>query len=324
MVEEGHSPVSAGGVRADVRVGRVLGAGLVSASLFILPMLLPPAALIAIISPFPLARERVRGGVVPAALATLLALGLIGAIGDVSQAVAFLLFLALPALLIGDSVARGRGFMVGCGLALGLVSLGVALALLTNGAQMLGEIQAFIDQGRSPEILAKMKANEMPEETIAEVASQMETLRRVVTVVFPAICFVMAGLVVLANATALRLYLARTDPGLVDGSEFESLRWPVGLSVPFVLAGVAVAVEPLRSVGWNALLILAFVFVLEGLAVATFYTRRLAAPPLVRGLVLALVLVNPWALQILALAGLLDIFIDFRKWGLPPEAREGR
>ncbi len=71
-------------------------------------------------------------------------------------------------------------------------------------------------------------------------------------------------------------------------------------------------------------LILAFVFVLEGLAVAMFYTRRLAAPPLVRGLVLALVLVNPWALQILALAGLFDIFIDFRKWALPPEAREGR
>jgi hypothetical protein len=36
-----------------------------------------------------------------------------------------------------------------------------------------------------------------------------------------------------------------------------------------------------------------------------------------------LVLVNPWAPYILALLGLFDIFFNFRKWALPPEAREG-
>jgi hypothetical protein len=206
------------------------------------------------------------------------------------------------------------------------VSIGVALALLTSGGPMLAEIQAAIDQSRSPAVLAKMKANGIPDETITEVSEQMVVMRRAVTAVFPALCFVLAGATVLANATVLRFYLFRADPGLVDGSEFESLRWPVGLSVPFVLAGAAVAVEPLRSVGWNAAVILGFFFVLEGLAVVAFYVKRLAAPPLVVGLTLALVfaLAAPWALPIAALAGLLDMFIDFRKWALPPEAREGR
>jgi uncharacterized protein YybS (DUF2232 family) len=280
--------------------------------------------LLAVIAPLPLARERVRGGLASTALATLLALGLVGFVLDFSQSLGFLLFLALPALLVGDSVARGRGMVRGSGLALGVISLGVALLLVTNGADMLGDLLGWIDNNRSPEVLARMKSNGMPEEAIARVSEQMATLRQVVTVVFPAICFVSAALVVLANAAALRLYLARTDPGLVERGEFESLRWPVALSVPFVLAGVAVATEPLRSVGWNALVVLGALFVLEGLAVAVFFTRRLSAPPLVRGLVLALVLLNPWPLQILALAGLFDIFIDFRKWAAPPEVRDGR
>ena len=61
----------------------------------------------------------------------------------------------------------------------------------------------------------------------------------------------------------------------------------------------------------------------QGLAVAAFYAHRLAGPPFLRAAVVVLVLVNPWAPQILALLGLFDIFFNFRKWALPPEAREG-
>lgn len=324
VVREERVPAAVGTAPADVRVGAVLGAGVLSAALFSLPAFLPPAVPLAILAPFPLVRERARGGVAAATLATLLAIGLIGVVGDFSQALLFFLFLALPAVLIGDSVARGKGMGRGCALGLGLVSIAVTVVLLTSGGEMLGEVVKLIDVSRSPEGLARMKTNGFPEDAIASASEQLLVMRQVVAVVFPAFCFVLGALVVLANATALRLYLVRSDSGLAAGDEFESLRWPVGLSVPFVLAGVAVAVEPLRSVGWNALVILAFFFVLEGLAVALFYTRRLAAPPLVRALVFAVVLLNPWPLQILALAGLFDIFIDFRKWTLPPESREGR
>ena len=59
---------------------------------------------------------------------------------------------------------------------------------------------------------------------------------------------------------------------------------------------------------------------------ASRLATTLGVSPLVVGLTLALVfaLAAPWALAIVALAGLLDIFVDFRKWALPPEAREGR
>ena len=94
---------------------------------------------------------------------------------------------------------------------------------------------------------------------------------------------------------------------------------PLGLAGAFVLAGAAVASPPLRPVAYNALVVLAFCFGLQGLAVVAYYLRRLAAPALLIAIVMA-VLLLPYALYVLALLGLFDIFIDFRKWAEPPVA----
>ena len=128
---------------------------------------------------------------------------------------------------------------------------------------------------------------------------------------------------VLANAALLRFYLARRDPGWLEGGEFERIRWSPLLAMGFVLAGAAVAVPEFRPVAYNVLLVLAFFFLLQGLAVTAFYAHRLAGPPLLRAAVVVLVLINPWAPQILALLGLFDTWIDFRKWAEPPEAKQG-
>jgi uncharacterized protein YybS (DUF2232 family) len=142
-------------------------------------------------------------------------------------------------------------------------------------------------------------------------------------VIYPAAYVIFGALIVIANATLLRAYLRRRDPGWLEGGEFEGIHWPFSLAVAFVAAGLAVLSPALRPAAYNGLLILAFFFALQGLAVVTFYTQRLAAPPLLRAAVLVLVLANPWAPQILALVGLFDIWFDFRKWALPPEARRG-
>ena len=75
-------------------------------------------------------------------------------------------------------------------------------------------------------------------------------------------------------------------------------RWPW----PSCSRGLAVLSPPLRAGAYNVLLVVAFFFALQGLAVVAFYAHRLAAPPLLRWAVLVLVLVNPWAPQILALS----------------------
>jgi uncharacterized protein YybS (DUF2232 family) len=142
-------------------------------------------------------------------------------------------------------------------------------------------------------------------------------------IVYPAAYIIAGALGVLANAVLIRTLLARRDPGWLEGGEFEGLRWPSILVFAFVLSGVAVMFPATRAFAYNALLVLAFFFVLQGLAVVAFYAHRLAGPYLLRVAVVLLVVVNPWAMQILALVGLFDLFFNFRKWALPPEARQG-
>jgi hypothetical protein len=132
----------------------------------------------------------------------------------------------------------------------------------------------------------------------------------------------MGAFLVLGNAALLRLYLVRRHPRLLVSGELESLRWPLGLAVAFVAAGAGVAIPALQGAAYNALLMVAFLFCLQGLAVLGYYARRLAGPPPLRVALLVLVLLNPWAAPLLALLGLFDTWLDFRKWARPPKARQ--
>jgi uncharacterized protein YybS (DUF2232 family) len=280
-----------------------------------LPLLFP----FALLAPFPLLVVRLRHGMVPAALATVSAAALLGSLVGGGPGV-FYLMLVAPVLLIGESMARGRGMLRGCGWAFAVLALQIGSALLFANDDMRALALASFDHSRSPEFLEGIRAS-MPPEQVDAFVEQVTTAYDAMLVVYPAAYIIFVAVIVLLNASLLRLYLRRRDPGWLDAGEFESVRWPFVLAVAFVALGLAVLSPLLRPAAYNGLLIVAFFFGLQGLAVVCFYAQRLAAPPLLRAAVLVLVLINPWAPQILALIGLFDIWFDFRKWAEPPEAR---
>jgi len=304
--------------KAEPRPSGILGAGLLSALLFSASLFLPLLFPAGLVSPFPLLLQRLRNGPGAAALATLVAVGVLGIVFSPVPAGVFLLVLVLPALLIPEALARGRGLLRGCGWAFALVTLQILLALLFRGGAMATRFLQPLEEFRSPQFLEGLKASGLPPERVADWDEQMTQLHDAMAVVFPGAYIIAGGLIVLANAALLRFYLARRDPGWLEGGEFERIRWSPLLAMGFVLAGAAVALPDLRSVAYNVLLVLAFFFLLQGLAVTAFYAHRLAGPPFLRAAVVVLVLINPWAPQILALLGLFDTWIDFRKWAEPP------
>ncbi len=320
MGDRGPVPVGTGSA-AEPRLGGVVGAGALAAVLFGLGAFVPALAPLAVVSPLPIAVQRLRGKAVSAWLATLLAAALVAAAQSPEPALRFLLALALPGLLLGESLARGRGLLRGCSWAFGLLVLEVALALLFAGDLIARQTLAPIEQLRSEAFLAQMRASGASAEAVAGFADWVEVQRDVLAVVFPAVWIIAAALLVLANAGLLRFYLLRRDPGWLEDGEFERVRFPLALVVVFVLAGAAVALPAARPFAYNALLIVAFFFALQGLAVVAFYARRLAAPALLRVALLVLVLVNPWSQYILALVGLFDNWFDFRRWAEPPREK---
>ncbi len=307
---ERPQPQLAGGLWLALASAALFGAGLAS------PGLRP----LAVAAPFPVSLLRLRTNRGVAASAVLLAAAVVGASFGPGQALVFTLFLAAPGLLIGEALVRGRGLVRGCGWAFGLWILLAGGALLADHQALAQAALAPFDYYGSPSFLTDVKQMGFSEERAEVMAEQLALLRRAVAVVYPALFMITGGLLVGANGALLKAYLVRRDPGWLEGGEFEGLRWPFGLAVLFVLAASSVLLPPLRPVAYNVLLVLAFCFALAGLAVAIYYVRRLAAPVLFRGAVLALVLMNPWAFQILALLGLFDLWFDFRKWAEPPRA----
>ncbi len=320
MVDRGPVPVGTGSA-VEPRLSGVVGAGALAALLFGFGGVVPALAPLAIASPLPLAIQRVRGGAVGAWLAAVLAAALVAAAASPGPALVFLLALAAPGILLGESLARGRGLLRGCGWAFGLLVLEVATALLFAGDAIARQTLSPFDRLRSPEVFSQLRTNGMSEEALTAFGETLETWHAAVAVVFPAVWIIFAAVVVMANAGLLRFYLLRRDPGWLEDGEFERVRFPLGLVGIFILAGAAVALPAARPFAYNALLIVAFFFALQGLAVVAFYARRLAVPALLRVALLVLVLANPWSQYILALLGLFDNWFDFRRWAEPPREK---
>ena len=314
--------MSAGtGATADHRLGGIAGAGVLAAALFGCAALAPVLAPVSLVSPLPLALQRLRHGGAAAGLATALAAALVAAATSAGVSAYFVLALALPGLLLGESLARGRGLLRGCTWAFALLVLEVALVLFFAGDALARRSVEPIEHLRSEAFLSELRQGGVPAEGISEFTEQIAAMRDAVAVVFPAIWIIGAAVVVIANAGLLRLYLLRRDPGWLEDGEFERVRLPLALVAVFIFAGASVALPVARPAAYNVLLVVAFFFALQGLAVVAFYARRLAAPPLLRAAVLVLVLANPWAPQILALLGLFDNWFDFRRWAEPPRER---
>jgi uncharacterized protein YybS (DUF2232 family) len=306
--------------RPEPRTGGALGAALFSALMFgsiaLQPLLLP----FALLAPFPLLVVRLRSGTVPSLLATLSAAALLGALLGGGQGLGYLMMVA-PLLFIGESMARGRGMVRGCAWAFAVLALEIGAMLVFANPQMESMALEPLAHLRSEQFLKDMRAS-VPPEQVDVFREQVATTYEAMRIIYPAAYIIGVAIFVLLNASLLRLYLRRRDPGWLDAGEFEGVRWPFLLAVAFVALGLGVLSPIVRPFAYNGLLILAFFFGLQGLAVVSFYAQRLAAPPLLRAAVLVLVLINPWAPQILALIGLFDIWFDFRKWAEPPETRK--
>jgi uncharacterized protein YybS (DUF2232 family) len=324
MSEQGSvSAPATASERPESGLGSLLGAGVLAAGLYLSPRLAPALFPLALVSPLPLAVLRLRTGGGGTVLATVLAAALIAAVLTPGPAAWYLVVLAAPALLMAESLARGRGLLRGCGWAFALLVAETAVGLLLAGASLAERMLAPLEHLRSEAFLNELKAGAVPPERLAAWTEQVGTLYDALAVVFPAAYVIGGALLVLANAALLRLYLVRRDPGWLEDGEFERVRWSLGLVGVFVVSGAAVALEAARPVAYNVLLVVAFFFALQGLAVVGFYARRLAGPPLLRVAVVVLVLANPWAPQILALLGLSDNWFDFRRWAEPSESGDG-
>jgi uncharacterized protein YybS (DUF2232 family) len=133
--------------------------------------------------------------------------------------------------------------------------------------------------------------------------------------IYPAILIIGAGLVIWLNVVASKpLFRLKgvkyPDLGRADmwyAPEF--MAWGViaaGFSLFFSTTGI-------KFIALNTLIVLLVIYVFHGLAIMMFYFNRYNIPPWARFAVYLLIMVQLIFLVVLALAGLFDQWIDFRK-----------
>jgi len=86
--------------------------------------------------------------------------------------------------------------------------------------------------------------------------------------------------------------------------------------------GLFIPIDPLSTIALDLFVCVAAVYFCQGLAIMAFYFKVLAMPPLARGLIYFVTIVQPVLAALVCAVGIFDLWIDFRR--LKPPSQEAR
>ena len=177
------------------------------------------------------------------------------------------------------------------------------------------EIIAVFDQGISATYAIYQESSDLSEQALKELEPVFLELRNIVPVIMPAIVTVSAVFTVWLNMTAGNWLLKKKDPSLTPWKDFYHWHLPEQLVWLVIIVGVGLILpaSPLRSISINGVLILGTLYFFQGLAVLATLFNKWSVPRPFRILVYALILIQAYSFIFLAIAGLADVWLDFRK-----------
>lgn len=145
-----------------------------------------------------------------------------------------------------------------------------------------------------------------------------ETVSKVFLMMLPAMLVMNHLLTNVVNYVLVRLYLQQSrTPIRLDPEDLACWRASDYLVWVFLASG-AMLLLPLgilSTFGLNVFLITLMIYLLQGIAIAVFWGRRLPFPPRVRWLlaVLVFLLAGPLCAVVCTVMGLFDLWVDFRR-----------
>ena len=309
-------------MKAVIGNPEVLSLALLSCLLTLLPVFVPiGGGLLTILAPFPLI---VLAAKYPWRYAVSL-LGLQGGLMLLGGRPQFLFFLSqhgLMALATAGAIRRSWSIsrtMVGSL----VVPLGVGALLLA--------VYSTLVYPPAPEILTRYfdKAVYVSQEYVRaleqiqeggdeQLAALMEALPQLVLTVLPALVVMSYLFANVLNYILVRRYCQRRQPPLaLDPDDLTCWRASDYLVWVFLASGAAllIPVDAVSIIGLNVLLVTLAIYLLQGVAIALFWGRRLPVSLGVQCLVVAVVclIAGPLCMVVCTAAGLFDLWVDFRR-----------
>jgi uncharacterized protein YybS (DUF2232 family) len=121
------------------------------------------------------------------------------------------------------------------------------------------------------------------------------------------------------NVLGLRLFMQGRDPAFPDFGDLSYWRMPDWVVWLVIAAGALMIVpeEIATIIGLNTLIVLLFLYLLQGISIVQFFFKKKNIPRYLRALFYALIVLYQYLLVFISAIGLFDIWVDFRKTNRP-------
>jgi uncharacterized protein YybS (DUF2232 family) len=253
-----------------------------------------------------------------AGIISLLAVGIFGKLIGEPQLVMFALGFAIFGLVVSELFKRpfSMGVTIFWGTAF-MLFMGIAslfFAGMTKN-QSLGDVILGYFQSNLSEYVKIYESSGLDQEKLAQVKQAFSLLSKLIARVYPAIIIIGTGLLVWINVVLSKplFHMGKISyPSFSDADKWsapELLVWgTIGSGFALFLPATGI-----RFVAENVLLVLFVIYVFHGLSIVMFFFNTRGMPRWARIGIYALIILQQLFLILLAVIGLFDQWVDFRK-----------
>ncbi|MHC2995175.1 MAG: YybS family protein [Candidatus Atribacteria bacterium] len=141
----------------------------------------------------------------------------------------------------------------------------------------------------------------------------------IIRIVFPAMLILASIFDVFINYGVARLVLKRFGYALIGFTSFSNWRasksffWSYFLGIILIFLGFKYNIPLLNKIGINIQILFSVIFLMCGISLVSFLMERFKVKSFLKWVVYVLVCIQPLLSQIATWAGMLDIWLDFRK-----------
>lgn len=252
------------------------------------------------------------------AVAVVIFIGLVSRFLGQPQIILF--SLEFSALGIALSEIFRRKYSIGYTLAAGTLSMvlvGIACLILVGLLRHMGPfemVQSYLKSNLN-EALQMYEGMGLEKEKAIEIQSYGKVLIETIARIYPALLVVGSGFVVWLNVILGRHVLRRTGLAYPLFSDADRWQAPEIMIWGLIASGFSLFLrsDVIKLLAMNGLIVLVTVYLFQGFSILVFFLNKHKAPTWMRGIIWFLLLFQQIFLLVVAMAGVFDQWVDFRK-----------
>ena len=198
-----------------------------------------------------------------------------------------------------------------------MLLLGLGCLFFISLSKNMGPLEMMRDylEGHLQVAIKVYEEMGMAQENANELKTYITTFTEYIFRIFPSLMIVGSGFTVWLNIIIAKPLFRSKNLKYPDFVQSDRWRTPEGLIWGVIISGFALFVSSgsIESLAINALIVMSVIYLFHGLSILLFFLNKYRFPSWIRMGVYFLIIIQQLFFVVLALAGLFDQWVDFRK-----------